>query len=85
MTKGQANRIHSGIQKTMQADFEALRAAYEEFEAMEEAFDRKLVWAIHRHLHEPTAVWWEEEGRFKDSCGYRRKVTPECACPEDAP
>ena len=84
MNKDQANKIHKDVERVMHGDYLALRAAREEFEAMEEAFGRKLAWELFRHLHEPTATWWEEEGRFKGSCGYRRKVDPACACPEGA-
>jgi hypothetical protein len=83
MTKDQANRIHNNIKREMAADLQDIRAADEALDWMREAFERKLAWAVYRQLHEPMAVWWEEEGRFRASCGYRRKVTPECACPDE--
>jgi hypothetical protein len=85
MTKDQANKIHDNILRGMQADFLALCAADEELDQMREAFEKKLAWAVHRQVYEPMAVWWEEEGRFLDSCGYRRRVDPACACSKEAP
>ena len=85
MNKDRANKIYEAIKQAMDGDFLAICAADEELDRMKDAFQEKLAREMYRRLLKPTAAWWEEEGRFKESCGYRRRADPNCACLEPMP